>query len=64
MKLLATHAFNCIVLMIKFGLTSCEDIPPALFMVSITVEMSKCITSKIKSQKILFKEKFDNPYAS
>ena len=31
MKLLATHAFNCIVLMVKFGRTSCEDIPPALF---------------------------------
>ena len=30
MKLLATRAFNCIVLMIKFGLTSCEDILPAL----------------------------------
>ena len=30
MKLSATHAFNCIVLMVKFGLTSCEDIPPAL----------------------------------
>ena len=31
MMLLATHAFNCIVLMVKFGLTSCEDIPPALY---------------------------------
>ena len=30
MKLSDTHAFNCIVLMIKFGWTSCEDIPPAL----------------------------------
>ena len=30
MKLSATHAFNCIVLMIKFGRTSCEDIPLAL----------------------------------
>ena len=30
MKLSATYAFNCIVLMVKFGLTSCEDIPPAL----------------------------------
>ena len=30
MKLSATHAFNCIVLRVKFGLTSCEDIPPAL----------------------------------
>ena len=30
MKLLATHAFNCIVLMVKFGRTSCEDIPLAL----------------------------------
>ena len=26
----ATHAFNYIVLMVKFGLTGCEDIPPAL----------------------------------
>ena len=31
MKLSATHAFNCIVLMVKFGRTSCEDIPLALF---------------------------------
>ena len=30
MKLSATHAFNCIVLRVKFGRTSCEDIPPAL----------------------------------
>ena len=30
MKLSATHAFNSIVLMVKFGRTSCEDIPPAL----------------------------------
>ena len=30
MKLLATHAFNCIVLMIKFGRTSCEDTSLAL----------------------------------
>ena len=30
MKLSTTHAFNCIVLMVKFGQTSCEDIPPAL----------------------------------
>ena len=30
MKLSATHAFNCIVLMVKFGQISCEDIPPAL----------------------------------
>ena len=30
MKLSATNAFNCIVFMVKFGHTSCEDIPPAL----------------------------------
>ena len=29
-KLSDTHAFNCIVFMVKFGRTSCEDIPPAL----------------------------------
>ena len=28
MKLSATHALNCIVLMVKFGWTCCEDIPP------------------------------------
>ena len=33
MKLSATHTFNCIVLMVKFGRTSCEDIPPALLMI-------------------------------
>ena len=30
-------------------------------MVSIIVEMSKCIAPKIKSQKCLFKERFANP---
>ena len=30
MKLSATLTFNCIVLMVKFGQTSCEDIPLAL----------------------------------
>ena len=30
MKLSATQAFNCIVLRVKFGLTSCEEIPLAL----------------------------------
>ena len=30
MKLSATHAFNCIALMVKFGRISCEDITPAL----------------------------------
>ena len=33
MKLLDTHAFNCIVLRVKFGLTSYEDIPLALALV-------------------------------
>ena len=37
MKLSATQAFNCIVLRAKFGLTSCEDIPPALFILSSSV---------------------------
>ena len=31
-KLSATHAFNWIVLMVKFGLTSYEELPPALWM--------------------------------
>ena len=31
MKLSATHAFNCVVLRVKFGQTSYEDIPPALY---------------------------------
>ena len=30
MKLSATHAFNCIVLRVKLGLTSYEDVPLAL----------------------------------
>ena len=30
MKFSATHAFNCIVLIVKFSWTSCEDIPLAL----------------------------------
>ena len=39
MKLSATHTFNCIDLMVKFGCTSCEDIPPAL---SHMVHAQKC----------------------
>ena len=34
MKLLDTHAFNCIVLRVKFGLTSYKDILPALALVA------------------------------
>ena len=30
MKLSDTLAFNCIALSVKFGQTSCEDIPPAV----------------------------------
>ena len=44
MKLLATHAFNCIVLTVKFGRTSCEDIPPAL---SIYLNLQKIKLSEI-----------------
>ena len=33
MRLSATHTFNCIVFMVKFGRTSFEDIPPALIYV-------------------------------
>ena len=35
MKLLATHTVNSIVLMVKFGRTSCENIPPALFISNV-----------------------------
>ena len=35
MKLSATHAFNYIVLRVKFGLTSYEAIPPALIIVCL-----------------------------
>ena len=33
----------CIVLMVKFGLTSCEDIPPALLNVCMCVCVSVCV---------------------
>ena len=36
----ATHAFNCIGLMVKFGPISYEDIPPALLMVQIDMKNS------------------------
>ena len=39
MKLSATHTFNCIVLMVKFGRTSCEDIPLALLGTSVPNDM-------------------------
>ena len=42
MKLLATHAFTCIVLMVKFGRTSCENIPLALLCVSYILNMYTC----------------------
>ena len=52
MKLLATHAFNCIVLMIKFGRTSCEDIPPALLNIMIMY---------IKLYKLSWIRNYQNP---
>ena len=51
MKLSATHAFNCIVLVIKFSRTSCEDIPPALYIgVLGTVHLRK--VSKLQPEAI------------
>ena len=41
MKLSATHAFNCIILVVKFSWTSGEDIPPALHMNVSWLESSK-----------------------
>ena len=43
MKLSATHVFNCIVLMLQFGQTSCEDIPPALLIVHKGVIWWYCV---------------------
>ena len=43
MKLLATHTFNYIVLMVKFGRTSCEDIPPALVVCVVCMCMRVCV---------------------
>ena len=43
MKLSATHAFNCIVLMVKFGRTSCEDIPSALIYINYATKKHKPI---------------------
>ena len=37
MKLSSTHAFNCIVIRVKFGQTSCEDILPVMFILSSSV---------------------------
>ena len=61
MKLSATHAFNCMVLMVKFGWTSCEDIPPALLsnkterlsyctrvgVAYVNICISKCLKEKL-----------------
>ena len=43
MKLLTTHAFNCIVLMVKFGRTSCEDIPLALQWIKMALVPSSSV---------------------
>ena len=45
MELSAAHVFNCIVLMAKFGLTSCEDIPPALFLLHGGLKLISCVCS-------------------
>ena len=47
MKLSATHAFNCIVLMVKFGWTSCEDIPPALCRKCPNIGMVNCLAQSM-----------------
>ena len=43
MKLLATHAFNCIVLLVKFGRTSCKNIPLALWCGCLYICACVCI---------------------
>ena len=51
MKLSATHAVNCIVLMVKFR-TSCESIPPALIMQKADLPETKdngTITRKVRA---------------
>ena len=60
MKLLATHTFNCIVLMVKFCWTSCEDIPLALlnsrgcwFITTLCSQFSGC-EAAVHSVQTLF----------
>ena len=48
MKLLAIHAFNCIVFMVNFGQTSCEDIPPALMKHSLWVRVLELNLEAVK----------------
>ena len=43
MKLSATHAFNCIVIRVKFGLTNFEDILPALHSPGLAIELGPFI---------------------
>ena len=52
MKLLATHAFNCIVLMVKFGRTSCEDIPPALLYFLLLINNSVPVVLSVKEDAL------------
>ena len=61
MRLSATHAFNCIVLRVKFGLTSFEDIPPALTYIQINnthvyKQMTDTQTNKQYTYKYSYKQ--------
>ena len=56
MKLSATHAFYCIVLMVKFGWISCEDILPGL-----PANIVFWLKKKTKSYKTHIKS-FSYPY--
>ena len=47
MKLSATHIFNCIFLTVKFGPTSCEDIPLALYICDLILETDQDVTLDI-----------------
>ena len=61
MKLSATHAFNCIVLVVKFGLTSCEGILPALFLDKINtwkVDKESVIINKHQIKAAYFKQEY------
>ena len=53
MKLLDTHAFNCIVLMVTFGRTSCEDIPLALTYNSFLILQYLYMISEALSSKVI-----------
>ena len=54
MKLSATHAFNCKVLVVKFGWSSYKDIPPALFILVMHLKIYNNFSDAHSGESVTF----------